>query len=123
MGATDPGTCVILDSLRELAVRRSSSDVDVQYVSVSQPANAKPDPNAKIVECPDVKFWHVIGLYDESAKVKSLYGAKASGTYFIIDDDSRIAGMGDVNDLQGLQKDLDKPIRKANMDNCIWNEL
>ena len=123
VAAQQPEKCVVLDPVRDLVARETSIYADVEYVSVTQPAAAKFDPKAKIAICPKPRLWHVIPLYDEGARVKALYGTAKLGVYYIIDDDSRVAAIGDVNDLPTLKKDLDKPVRKAEWDNCIWNQL
>jgi peroxiredoxin len=123
VAAQQPGKCEVLDSLRDLVARETSIYADVEYVSVTQPAAAKFDPKAKIAICPKPKLWHVIPLCDEGAKVKTLYGAAKLGVYYIIDDDSRVAAIGDMSDLPTLKKNLDKPVRKAEWDNCLWNSL
>ena len=123
VAAEQPGKCTILKPLHELAMHWANVATDVEYVSISEPPDARPNPNAKIGQCPDVKLWHAIALCDEGANVRALYRIKKLGVYFVIDDDSRIAAIGDVNDVQALKRDLDQPVRKANMDNSVWNEL
>lgn len=123
VAAEQPDKCTILKPLHELAMHWTNVATDVEYVSISEPPDARPNPNAKIRQCPDVKVWHGIALYDEGANVQALYRIQKLGVCFVIDDDSRIAAIGDVNDLQALKKDLDRPVRKANMDNSYWNQL
>jgi hypothetical protein len=61
-------------------------------------------------------------LTDPQALVGTFYGVGKQDTYFVIDDNSQIAGTGDVADVAGIKKALDTVTRKAGMDNSIFNQ-
>jgi hypothetical protein len=120
VGATEPETRGVVESLLDLANRYSNEDVDVRFACISVPAGGVGTPDSNVVQRYGLRSSRLIGLCDDSGEIRSLYKVKKPGVYFVIDEDGKIAGKGNLADLADLKNCVARVASKVASYNRFW---
>lgn len=112
--------CALCRQVAELARSVSASGTKVVAVSVAQPARSAAEALPTFQGC-QIQSDHLVAICDQHAHIKRLYGPKADGRFFVVDNHGRISGVGSIADLDALRAHARKAVQAASGQD-IWRE-
>lgn len=113
--------CATCRRVAELAESLSGPDLEVVAVSVAQPARSAAEALPAVQEC-HIASNHLVAICDQHGRIRGLYGPRAGGKFYVVNNYGRITGLGAFSDLDGLRAEVkqtvgairDQDIREGN---------
>ncbi|MBU0705564.1 MAG: peroxiredoxin family protein [Chloroflexi bacterium] len=105
--------CAMCRQVADLAQSESVMGVNVVAISVAQPARSAAQALPAFQAC-QVQSDHLIAICDQHAQIRRLYGPRADGRFFVVDNDGHISEVGAIADLKGLRTHARAAVLAAN---------
>jgi hypothetical protein len=58
-----------------------------------------------------IKSDHLVAICDQHGRIQNLYGTQAGGKFYVVDNNGRITGVGDFNDMDALNAQVRNTVR------------